>query len=145
MSSNFERCIEDRRLVPFKATSEMIKKEINAASYDLTQAQNSLNNGDPKWATIQGYYAMFHAVRALVYKSGYREKSHRCLLIALQELYVDTGLLSAKYVDSFREVMDLREDADYGFIYDTQSARNIIKAVREFFAHVKKFLIKETK
>lgn len=67
MSSDFERCIEDRKLVSFKATSEMIKKEINSASYDLTQAQNSLNNGDPKWATIQGYYAMFHTARALIY------------------------------------------------------------------------------
>ncbi|MBE0433903.1 HEPN domain-containing protein [candidate division WOR-3 bacterium] len=143
MSSNFERCIEDRKLVPFKATSEMIEKEINSASYDLTQAQNSYNNGDIKWATIQGYCAMFHAVRALIYKRGYREKSHRCLLIALQESYVDTGLLSATYVDSFREAMDLREDADYGFIYDSRSAKNIITAAKEFYTNVKKFLNKK--
>jgi uncharacterized protein (UPF0332 family) len=145
MGSEFERCIGDRKLVPFRPTSGMIKKEINAATYDLKRAQNSLDEDDPKWATIQGYYVIFHAARALIYKNGYREKSHRCLLIALQELYVDKGLISGEFIDSFREAMDLREDADYGFIFDLQSARNIIEAAIEFLAIAKRFATKSTK
>ncbi|MCK4251789.1 HEPN domain-containing protein [candidate division WOR-3 bacterium] len=82
----------------------MIEKELKAAEYDSMRAKDSLQDDDPKWATIQGYYAMFHIARALIFKQGYREKSHRCLVIAIQELYVDKGKLPVEYLDSFRAV-----------------------------------------
>lgn len=88
------------------------------------------------------YYAMFHIARALIFKQGYREKSHRCLVIAIQELYVDKGKLPVEYLDSFREAMDLRESADYGFIYSKDSANSIIKSASEFYEYAKQLLPK---
>ena len=140
MNSEFQRCIDNRKLVSFKTTPDMIKKELNIAAYDLKRAKDSLRDDDAKWATVQGYYAMFHTARALIFKQGYREKSHRCLLVAIQELYVAKGKLPIEYVDSFREAMDLREDADYGFIYSKQSAHNIIKAASKFFEYANTIL-----
>lgn len=140
MSSEFQRCIDSRKLIFFKATTDMIEKELRSAEYDLTRAKDSLQDDDPKWATIQGYYAMFHIARALIFKQGYREKSHRCLVIAIQELYVDKGKLPVEYLDSFREAMDLREDADYGFIYSKDSANSIIKSASKFYEYAKQLL-----
>ena len=97
MNSEFQRCIDDHKLKPFKATKQMIEKEIASAGYDLKRAQESLNEGDAKWSTVQSYYAIFHSARALLFNRGYRERSHRCLLIALQELYVRTGELPPEY------------------------------------------------
>jgi uncharacterized protein (UPF0332 family) len=126
--------------VVFKTSPVMIKKELKSAEYDLKRAQISLREHDAKWATIQGYYAMFHAARALIYTKGYREKSHRCLAIALKELFVDQGKLPTEYFNHLKDAMDLREDADYGFIYDEESAKNIIDRADKFLGYAKGLL-----
>lgn len=118
----------------------MIEKELKSAAYDLKRARISLSENDAKWATIQGYYAMFHTARALIYTKGYREKSHRCLAIALKELFVDQGKLPTEYLNHLKDAMDLREDADYGFIYDDESAKNIIDRADKFLNYAKSLL-----
>jgi uncharacterized protein (UPF0332 family) len=118
----------------------MIEKELRATDYDLERARESMVNKDAKWATIQGYYAMFHCARALIFHKGYREKSHRCLLAALQELFVDRGEMPAQHIENLREAMDLREDADYGFIYSDESAQGVIDSAEKFYNFAKKHL-----
>ena len=140
MNSDFKKCLDDRKLVVFKASSVMIEKELKSAAYDLKRARISLSENDAKWATIQGYYAMFHTARALIYTKGYREKSHRCLAIALKELFVDQGKLPTEYLNHLKDAMDLREDADYGFIYDDESAKNIIDRADKFLNYAKSLL-----
>jgi uncharacterized protein (UPF0332 family) len=54
---------------------------------DLQDAQDSVQNNKFKWATIQGYYSMFHTMRALLFSKDYREKSHYALLLAIRELF----------------------------------------------------------
>ncbi len=62
----------------------MVKKEIEGSKLDLSSAEESLNDEEYKWASVQAYYSMLHAAKALGLKKGYREKSHYCLLIALR-------------------------------------------------------------
>ena len=67
-ANEFERCLKERRIVALKATREMIEKELKGAEYDLSSAEESLNDKDYKWASVQAYYSMFHAAKALVLK-----------------------------------------------------------------------------
>ena len=53
----------------------LFRKELESAEDDLGDAKRSLSDGRFKWATIQAYYAIFHAARALLYPKGYRERS----------------------------------------------------------------------
>jgi len=76
--NEFQRCLEQRRIVKITPTKEMIGKEIAHAEYDLNRAEESLHNEDSKWASVQAYYSMFHTAKALVLKKGYREKNHYC-------------------------------------------------------------------
>lgn len=71
---------------------------------------------------------MYHAARALIFSKGYRERSHYCLLVALQELFVDSGILGADLVDSFRNSMRLRETADYRSDFSEESALLVIES-----------------
>ncbi len=87
-SPDFRKCIERGGLSRVDGDPQIVAKEILVARQDLSEAEASIKRGSFKWATVQAYYAMFHIARALVYQSGYREKSHRCLAIALRELYV---------------------------------------------------------
>ncbi|MFA5361634.1 MAG: HEPN domain-containing protein [Candidatus Omnitrophota bacterium] len=73
-----------------------MKKEIQEAENDLAEAFNRFEGGKYKYATITGYYSMFHSARALIYSKGYREKSHYYLLVALNSLFVDVGFLSGR-------------------------------------------------
>lgn len=74
----------------------------------------------------QGYYAQFHALRALVFAGGYREKSHPCLRYAIEALYVDEGLLPASILEDFNFAMRTREGADYGCVYSEKDARDVV-------------------
>ncbi len=93
MNSEFDECLKYGKIKPFAPTRGMVSKELSIARKDLVYAQASLQTGNYKWATIQAYYAMFHAARALLYSQGYREKSHYCLIVALRALFVDKALL----------------------------------------------------
>ena len=113
-------------------SDKMIEKELEGAGYDVGRAEESLHGGDYKWASVQAYYSMFHAAKALVLKKGYREKSHYCLLVALKELYVKANELEQEFVDNFEMVMDTRHEADYALIYDKESAEIAIENAKVF-------------
>lgn len=104
---------------------------------DLLAAERSLAELQEKWAIIQGYYSIFHSLRALVFSRGYREKSHRCLKYAVEALFVDEGLLGSEILEQFSFAMDLREGADYGCIYDRDSARLVVESARSVFETVR--------
>jgi hypothetical protein len=86
MRSEFAKCLRQGSIALFSAAKRLVSKEFGQADHDLQAAVKSNDNGEHKWATIQAYYAMFHAARALLYAEGYREKSHYCLSTALLEL-----------------------------------------------------------
>lgn len=71
---------------------------------------------------------MYHASRALIYLKGYRERSHYCLLVALQELFVDRGELDVDLVESFRHAMRLRETSDYRSDFSEEGAHSVIES-----------------
>jgi len=119
-------------LVRIERDPALVEKEIAEAENDLERSRCSLEDGDAKWATIQAYYSMFHAAKALVYLAGYREKSHQCLSIALEALYVDKNKLEPRFCTNFKEAMLLRMEADYGLTYSQNSANRTIKAAEEF-------------
>lgn len=125
--NDFESCLKNNGLAKVKADKEIIKKEIESSEYDLDKAIKSLKNNDAKWASIKAYYSMFHSAKALVFKKGYREKSHYCLLIALRELYGKKSKLNKTHINNFEICMDIRQEADYGLSYDKEKYPAILK------------------
>lgn len=140
MKYQFEQCLKKGKIVRIPLDNELVFKEIQEAEQDLSSAERSFAEGDAKWAIIQGYYAQFHALRALVFKEGYREKSHTCLRYAVEALLVDEGLLPSKILVNFLDSMQVREGADYGAIYSEESAREIVDAAKETVAIVLRML-----
>jgi len=138
--SEFERCLRERRLIKAEPDPRAIRKELETAGYDLASAEESLADDDFKWASVQAYYSMFHASKALVLKKGYREKSHACLLIALRELYVKAKELDKRYADDLELCMDMRHEADYAMTYDEESARIAARKASGFLAQAKEIL-----
>ena len=84
MNPDFNRCVENKKLVPFPSGEKLIEKELSVAKSDLSDAKAGFDDQRYKWSTIQAYYAMFHAARGLIYSRGYREKSHYCYVCSDQ-------------------------------------------------------------
>ena len=132
MNQEFKRCIENKKIIPFTRGGELIKKELSVAQSDLSDAKAGFDSQRYKWSTIQAYYAMFHAARALIYSRGYREKSHYCLATALRALFVDERLMEAQSVRDFLNAMDLREAADYEAEFSQSGAKAVIASAERF-------------
>lgn len=136
MKITFKDCLDKRRIVRFQEAKQLVGAEIEDARNDLESAKEELLKEGFKWATIKGYYSLFHSARALLYSQGYRERGHYCLYLALKELFVKSKKIDSELVEGFRNSMVLREDADYGRNFSGQGAALTIK-------HAEKFL-KET-
>lgn len=131
LDPEFETCIRSGKIRRFPAGEQLALAELQTAEADLAEARRTLVSGGCKWATIQAYYAMFHTARALLYAKGYRERSHRCLVIALRALFVEPRALEFEFVEGLATARGLRENADYYSRFSAAGAeKNIDLAVR---------------
>lgn len=139
MANDFNDCLKTGAIRSYSASKDEIIKELGQADNDLVRAQDTLEAGDYKWSTIQAYYSMFHAARAILLSSGYREKSHKCVLFFLEHL-VDAGRLEPHFAREFRAAMFLREEADYEAMFSERSARDTVENASAFIEQMKKLL-----
>ena len=137
MRREFKKCLDREKISRFPSGPKLAQKELRSAFSDLEDSQIGAAGGRSKWPTIQAYYAMYHAARALIYSRGYRERSHYCLLVALQELFVDKGRLEPGFVDAFFSAMKLRESADYRNEFSLETAVTVLEKAEEFLEKAK--------
>ena len=136
--SQFRRFVEEGKLTGISIDRKLVLKEIEGAVSDLAEAKDSLLRKKFKWATVQGYYSMFHSARALVYSEGFREKSHYALFVALRELF--RNQLELEIIHNFEEAMNLREEADYGLVFSEGGATSIVDNAEKFLKKAKEIL-----
>lgn len=132
MNQEFKQCLESDKIVSFPKGKELVRKELSVARSDLLDAKAGYENKRYKWSTIQAYYAMFHAARALIYSRNYREKSHYCLSVALRALFIEEGKLDAQTGRDFLNAMNLREAADYEAEFSMEGAKAVISCAERF-------------
>lgn len=132
--------MERGKIKDFPQAKKLVSKELRLAKEDLRTAQESFEKKDYKWSTIQAYYSMFHTGRALIYKKGYREKSHFCLIEALKSLYVSEHILSSEFLEALQLGKTLRENADYYGDFDESGTESMLSSAEEFLAEAKKIL-----
>jgi len=140
MMSKIDELIKKRKLKKAEISIDMCLKEFNISYKDLQSAKRSFEDENYKWATIQAYYAVFHAVRCVIYKSGYREESHSAMKTAFKELYIETGLMPVKVFLTLERGMDLREMADYKETFSRNGADLLIHGVEESIRIIEEYL-----
>ena len=67
MNQEFKQCLESKKIILFASGKKLVEKKLSIAQSDLSDAKAGFENQRYKWSTIQAYYAMFHAARALIY------------------------------------------------------------------------------
>jgi uncharacterized protein (UPF0332 family) len=144
VNQEFKHCLESGKIVSFPDGKKLVRKELLVARSDLQDARAGYENQRYKWSTIQAYYAMFHAARALIFSRGYREKSHFCLSVALRALFIEDGKLDAQTGRDFLNAMSLCEAADYEAEFSLEGAKAVIASAARFIEKATEILgIKE--
>jgi len=135
-----EKCVKQGKIRKFFRGKILFKKELTTAQSDLKSAQNTFKQNNYKWATIQCYYSMFHSARALLYAKNFREKSHRCLIIALRVFYVNKNKLSFQAIEALERAKMLREEADYYDQWSKNATQALLTTAKEFLQQAKNIL-----
>ena len=140
MSRDFKNCLNKKKLYRSDAAKALAGKEFTSAGDDLAEAELSLSQKRYKWATIQAYYAMFHAARAMIYSRGYRERSHFCVVAGIEHLFGEEELIDRKWVRALTNAMSLREDADYSAAFSPEGAEVSVESAKGFLHEAKRIL-----
>ncbi|MFH1868483.1 MAG: HEPN domain-containing protein [Candidatus Omnitrophota bacterium] len=61
------------------------------------------------WTIICGYYAMYHAVLAALFKIGIRATAHYCAIAVFKEFYVKRGHVKPEYITYIKKAKQLEE------------------------------------
>lgn len=93
--------------------TERARHHIDKAHNNLRAMKLMFDNNLFDWAIICGYYAMYHAVLATLFKIGIRATAHYCALAAFKEFYVKRGKVRAEYINYIQRAKQLeRKYAD---------------------------------
>ena len=140
MKITFKDCLTKKRIFRFGPAKHLVKLEIEDAESDLKSAEEEFSKSGCKWATIKGYYSMFHSARALLYSYGYREKGHYYLYLAIKEFFVKEEKLDPSLAEDFNNCMILREEADYRRKFSQKGASATVESAKRFLKAVKNIL-----
>ncbi|WP_297828144.1 HEPN domain-containing protein [uncultured Methanobrevibacter sp.] len=64
------------------------------------------------------YYAVFHAVSALLINDGHIVGTHQGAVIMLHQHYIKTGILEKKYGTFYSRLQTMREQSDYNCTFN---------------------------
>ena len=119
-------------------------------SRELEKAQRTFDDAlfcadEGKWETTANrlYYALFHAMSALLVNDGYHVKSHRGILSMFGEHYVRTEIFSKQDGALLSELVIMRDNADYNCFFeaDEEKLAPYIEPTRQLIEKIKQYIV----
>ena len=97
-----------------------------------------------KWETAANrlYYALFHAMSALLINDGHQVKSHRGILSMFGEHYIRTEVFSKTDGALLSELVIMRDNADYNCFYEAkeETLQPYIAPTHLFIEKIKQYI-----
>jgi len=143
--NKFEWCLKKGKeggkgLKEIKPNLKEAQYHIQKALYNLKVTESNIKKGYSDWAVSSSFYAMYHAVLALLYKLGYESRNQECSIAAIEYFIltkkVDMDIKYIKMLDPEIEnsIIKLRERFQYGTEtkINKETLRAIIDNAKEF-------------
>ncbi|MBO4660696.1 MAG: HEPN domain-containing protein [Prevotella sp.] len=122
----------------------IVERELEKAQRTFQDMEFNANEG--KWETAANriYYALFHAVSALLINDGHQVKSHRGILALFGQYYVRTEIFSKQDGSLLSDLVIMRDNADYNCFYEANEEKlsPYIEPARQFVAKVIQYIHK---
>ena len=89
----------------------------------------------------RAYYAIFHAVRAILAIDGVDRKKHSGVISYFQQNYVKSGIFDKEYSRVVQDAFEVRQESDYEDFYviskedavlQYENAKKFVAAVEEY-------------
>ena len=98
----------------------LVRREIEKAKSFFSQAEANMKMG--LWDVVANrlYYAMFHAVSALLIKDGRKVGTHKGVVSSFGQYYVRTGIFPPDAGRLYSQLQSIREKADYSCLWEAQ-------------------------
>lgn len=118
---------------------EAAAAELRAAEEELRAADALLSAALPRVALTRAYFAVFHALRALLYAEDLAPRSHEGVQHLFNVHFVKTGRFEPAASRLVARLQKFREEADYAqaFVVDAEGAREEIAEARAFVGRLK--------
>lgn len=115
---------------------------INHSTECLAAAEHLLASGDYKSAANRSYYAIFHAMRAVLAFDEIDMKHHSGIISDFRRIYIKSGIFDMKLSQIISVLFDIRTDSDYDdfFIISKEEVEEQIKNARFFVSTIKAYL-----
>ena len=88
---------------------ERAKQHIDKAHKNLRAMKLMFDNDLFDWTIICGYYAMYHAVLASLFKIGIRATAHYCAIAAFKKFYIEQGKVGSEYITYIQKAKQLEQ------------------------------------
>ena len=140
--SEVKDCLDKGLLRKVPPSREKSMNSIRMAEEWLKEAERSLSAGALNSSLLCSYLSMFHSARAILFRDGYREKSHYCIARYLEEVYAKKGLLEMKWIDLLDHYRDLRHASQYStesFVTE-EEAKSALDTAKGFLERMKRLL-----
>ncbi|MBQ0075074.1 MAG: HEPN domain-containing protein [Prevotella sp.] len=98
----------------------IVKREYEKAITFMEQAEGNATMGYWEVVANRMYYAVFHAVSALLIKDGHKVNTHRGTVMAYGQHYVKTGIVTHDEGSLYSQLQSMREDADYNCAFKSE-------------------------
>ena len=85
----------------------------------LEQAEKIVELGYWDMVANRLYYAVFHAVSALLIKNGHKVGTHKGVVLLFGQHYIKTGIFSPVEGRLYSQLQTMREKADYVCTFQT--------------------------
>lgn len=102
----------------------------------LSAAKNLAESGNYKSAANRSYYAVFHAMRAVLALDEIDMKRHSGVMTEFRRLYIITGVFETDLSTVISTLFDMRTDSDYDDFFII-SKDEVVKQV----ANAERFLL----
>lgn len=86
---------------------------MNKAKECLSDAKILLDNGSYKSLANRSYYAIFHAMRAVLALDGFDSKKHSGIIAEFQRAYIKTAIFDKEFSAIIKKLLQARTSSDY--------------------------------
>lgn len=123
------------------------KIEISKARFDhakecLQDSKLLLAGESYRSAANRAYYAVFHAMRAVLALDGVDMKHHSGIISEFRKRYIKTAIFDASLSGIISELSSVREGSDYNDFFIVSKSETIqqVQAAEEFLAEIQAYL-----
>ena len=123
------------------------KIEISKARFDhakecLQDAKLLLASESYRSAAKRAYYAIFHAMRAVLALDGVDMKHHSGIISEFRKRYIKTDAFDTSLSGIISELSSVREGSDYNDFFIVSKAETIqqVQAAEEFLTEIQAYL-----